>query len=510
MYMLKKAQFHIHAIMLVVAFSSTLSLAQVSSLSKGYQRYLNTGLDLKTVVHIPLISGQFQDAIWYQSGFTSMNLHKYVYEQWLGDGVVRLPQAPNAIPFSNWIYDADNDVVVINPAYMPYLRELQYADEQEITEANLPAIASAVATLKSRYPNALIYTNQGVSASGWSVSNGITPTVLKNYQAAVQPDMLSFTEYPFRWQGTGYPAQDYEGGSPTSMYVHMEMYRKAGLAGNDGTGNTPIPVSMYVQTFADTSLNGRLPTESEFRLQQFAAWAFGMRAIDTWVYIRTEDDEGLFFEGRTQTPTAAFYQYAELNRQSSNLGPALVKLISSDVRMSMGQHKNTSNVTVTNTLPSGMTAWNSTADEFLKQVTATNMGTLNDGLKGDVIVGFLNPLDASLVEPGAEDDTYFMVVNGLTDENGSAAACSQMIRLDFDFADSGITQLLRLSRLTGLVETVELISDGGSLYHLNLLLEGGTGDLFKYDTGTAFVPEPATIALLGGGIVTLMSRRRKA
>ena len=63
----------------------------------------------------------------------------------------------------------------------------------------------------------------------------------------------------------------------------------------------------------------------------------------------------------------------------------------------------------------------------------------------------------------------------------------QQIRVDFDFTSSGIDSLQRLNRLTGEVETVALIHDGGTKYHLDLELDGGTGDLFKFDDGQPFI-----------------------
>lgn len=70
---------------------------------------------------------------------------------------------------------------------------------------------------------------------------------------------------------------------------------------------------------------------------------------------------------------------------------------------------------------------------------------------------------------------------------GTPAQTIQSIRIDFDFGSSGITSLQRLSRDTCFVETVNLTSDGRSLYHLDLVLDGGAGDLFKFNNGGTFV-----------------------
>ena len=194
-------------------------------------------------------------------------------------------------------------------------------------------------------------------------------------------------------------------------------------------------------------------------------------------------------EDSTDNPTPQFYQVAETNRQSLNLGPGLVRLISTDARMKMGQHVEGS-VTVDNDLPEGVSRWNSDADPYITSITATNIGSKNNGLPGDVIMGYFEPLDASFTTLGFQDDMYFMVVNGLSDINGSAADCEQLIHIEFDFGTSGIDSLERLSRDTGLVEPVTLTHDSGSLYYLDLVLEGGTGDLFKFNNGGDFVSGP--------------------
>ena len=181
--------------------------------------------------------------------------------------------------------------------------------------------------------------------------------------------------------------------------------------------------------------------------------------------------------------------------------------------MKMGSH----GTGVTNTLPYGVSAFDATTDPYLTGVTATNLGTYNNSQPGDVLYGAYKPLDSSLVAKGCENDKYFMIVNGLSDGVGDAADCAQLIQLTFDFGDSGIDSLLRLSRDTGLVEKIALTQVTGSLYTLDLTLDGGTGDLFKYNTGSAFigtsvVPEPSvavmTITALLGLMVCVWQKRK--
>ena len=76
---------------------------------------------------------------------------------------------------------------------------------------------------------------------------------------------------------------------------------------------------------------------------------------------------------------------------------------------------------------------------------------------------------------------------------------------------SGLLQ--RLNRDTGDVELVPLDHVSGSVFRLELLLDGGTGDLFKFNTGAPFiVPEPsalltAAVALMAFLVVVARSRK---
>ena len=228
------------------------------------------------------------------------------------------------------------------------------------------------------------------------------------------------------------------------------------------------------------------------RLNHFAALAFGVKILSAFTYERPPTSGGvepvLFRGTSTGHPTPLFYQTAEMNRQIRNIGPVLLRLMSTEVRMIMGQYKE-GNDTADIPLPPGTRRWSPSADPYITSITATNLGSTNNSLPGDLIVGYFKPLAPS--SPAEEDDIYFLVVNGLSDIDSLAADTKQRIHMEFDFGTSDIKSLQRFSRNTGLGETVTLATDGGSLRHLDLILEGGTGDLFKFtetEMGSPLLP----------------------
>ena len=154
---------------------------------------------------------------------------------------------------------------------------------------------------------------------------------------------------------------------------------------------------------------------------------------------------------------------------------------------------------VNNDPPYNVPAWSTLADPYITGISVTNPGNYNTYTKddlfsswtvrlpGDVVVGFLKPLHESFDGPNFSNQEYFMIVNSLCPSVGTAYEARQQVRLTFNFGSSGITSLQRMRRSDGLVETVPLVSDGNNVYHLDLILDGGTGDLFKYNTGAPFV-----------------------
>lgn len=278
-------------------------------------------------------------------------------------------------------------------------------------------------------------------------------------------------------------------------YLALQRTRQAALAGHAGSGRQPIPFGMYTQNTV-IPRNDHVASASETRFQYFSALAFGCKSIAAFTYardVRIDKLESYMFRGANTPdtpndtdPLPLFAEFAECNRQTLNLAPALVRLLSTDVRVVRAR------------IPDGelnpfedtrVPDWDADADPYITSIAATNSGSLNKGQPGDVVVGYFKPL----LDPSTGDsELYFMIVNGLTHPSGSTADTAQTIVLTFDFKTSGISSLQRLSRNTGKIELIDSAAQGwthkrGSTYELKLTLPGETGDLFKLKAASQFI-----------------------
>ena len=458
----------VFAWVMIIGSTSLLALGGVEDLDRGHRLFLEKGIQLHGLVY-DIVWDTTCKNLFDEAGFTTVHFGQGVYV----DG----SSVPNTYQWAQWSFDPNG--------YHPYtsmLATASHSDEQDITNPHwLTFYADWHAQMRTNYPHVISAVHQGGNP-------GIT--ALQNYANVVQPDMVMFDHYVFDSGGT-------EGGSPTTLYNTMGTYRAVGLGGHDGTGTIPIPYSMWYQSYRPF---GYVLSESELALQYYAAWAYGYKMLSAFTFSEldnlTDVTGSVFFDGPPtyENRTALYFAVQKLNNQTHNLGPALLRLLSTDIRFVRGQHKEGPSVPLDNNLPNYAQDWDSQADPYITNISATNLGGKNAGLRGDVLVGYYNVLDEEFDGP-SEDEIYFMITNGLTDSDGSSLDTEQMIRLDFDFSSSGISQLQRLDRSSGEVMHVPLEHDGSSQYHLNWNLLGGEGDLFKFDTGAPFVG-----ALLSGDV----------
>jgi autotransporter-associated beta strand protein len=306
-----------------------------------------------------------------------------------------------------------------------------------------------------------------------------------NFIGSANPDALSWDAYPFGTTGV----------YPYNWLGKAQIYRRAALGSYIGaSGNAARPYGLYLQTY-HAGDGARDPSDLEMRWQQFTAWTMGYTFVDTF---SIGGGTSLFNGGNMGSPTQPRYdQFAETARQGKNLGPALTKLISYGYGpdIALGRNSDGSARQPPIDWPQFSRSHAPQNQQYLTAVSAQNLGTKNGGQPGDVYIGYFNPLLASYGDPAGT--AYFMVTNALgadlQDPSLLVTDCTQRITLDFDFGASAINSLERMRRSDGLVEVVPLTHLSGSQYRLTFDLEGGTGDLFKYNDGTPFIGGQAPI-----------------
>jgi hypothetical protein len=383
---------------------------------------------------------------------------------------------------------------------MPYLAGfvgMRYGDEpadivaHPAGPATLPAVAPAQATARqadmfsayrewnARYPDAMAYTNC-YGTPGFPPG---TLADLTSYMRNTRPDMIMFDYYP----AYSFPERD-----RANWYSVMQRYRTAGLQGNDGTSSSPIPYAQWLCLFRSDYADP-LPSESFVRLQQFASWVFGFTFVEAFPYDSFSNvRSAIFSSDGDASPTPVFAYVAEANRQSRNLGPALVRLLSTGIYMKPGSGRSVSGTELVQWAPHS-----GNSGKYVDHLTAiapyTNsvpQGGVADPSYDDVLVGYFKPLLPTNPACSFVDGLHFMIVNGATGTptacnapGDSAAKSTQWYHLTFDFSGSPFDSLVRLSRETGRVELVTLTHYGNAqdkTYFLDLNLPGGTGDLFAF------------------------------
>jgi hypothetical protein len=428
---------------------------------------------------------------------------------------------------------------------MSNLVGLSLADEQNLNDTGIRDAAVQWfnnATANPAYANTLLYTN--------SFGGQVNDTALIDFTSRAHPDMMSFDTYPFKAQyvagGTGDP-KDYTPipgyATITPFYGELRRYRDISKAFN-------IPFSAYMQTFSSVQDYDqtvyRNPSPSELRLNNNAAIAFGAKQLVGFTY--NTGASSLFVNdhhGGGDSQRAALYdEQKQINQRIANWGDALVRLTpindwssepgsgttpgtTTNTLFIRGKHYDAgSNTDVLSAIPvnfvpnggngnAGFTQWQSNRnDPYLRGWTVTNQGTKNIDpntgakLPGDVILSWFKVLDESFDGP-ASNEIYFILVNGLTDPTGSAADCTQTIRLNFLSSMPGIQML---DPDSGSVININVPVDQATGRKLwDVTLAGGDAALFKFNDGAPFVgvPEPSTsVSLLA--IALLATRRRRS
>jgi hypothetical protein len=484
-----------------------------AQLSKGYQILLNRGLQLQGLVQW---ADYFHLDTYSNANYTSIN--------WGWGAIPDSMDATSGEPWSRWASDTGSMPPQSGEApYLNQLVALQLGDEWDLNSDSVrDSLVSWFNSVQSNWPNTILYHNN------WA--GQVLDPQLNDFIARAQPDMLFFDGYP--WQSdysTGTPL----GGPPTNWYSELRRYRAWGMSYN-------IPFGAYRQTFHaiqdyNTTIY-RNPSPSELRLQTSVALAFNAKFLTDFVY--NSGATSLFdilpngYSGDLYT-NALYLEQMDANRRGLNLGKALMCLKpvyemhnSADVNpppgpasaypsfidgtvsgiMIMRGRIMSGGVTNATALPNSFfnspasagnpanptsliySWWESAKNDpyFTGWGVTNKAGIKNNGLPGDAFVAWFRPLDESFDGPNYTNEVYFLVVNGLTDTNGSAADCMQEIHMDFSFGSSGLTSVVMLDPETGLLQT-NTLPTVSTKRRLTLDLNGGDAALFKFADGAPFV-----------------------
>ncbi len=479
-----RAQTLAAALAITVLFPGAVSQAQVG---KANQILINRGLQVEGLVatydtfHLDTYSNaNYSAVIWLWDSPRSY------------DVMSQLGSAPG-FPWARWVAnETDMPPLGGESGYLSQLVNLQLADEWNLNDDTIRTRAVDWFTaVRNNWPNTIL------SANNWG--GQISDGNLIDFVSRAQPDMICFDSYP--WKSVyDTSAPDHIGaplnGPPTTWYSHLRIYRDISRAFG-------IPFGSYVQTFHSVEewwpYNVyRNPSPSELRLNHFGALAFNSKMLIDFVY--NNGASSLFDPpGGDSNPNALYYEKADCARRARNFGKALVRLKPVDE----GTPQWTTSVVFVrgrdssgtlNSIPINFYAGPGGAnlntdwvadrnDPYLRGWVVTNTGTMNNSYPGDVVISWFKPLDESFDGAGYTNEVYFMVVNGLTDVNGSAADCAQEIKLNFLDTFSAVELL---DPLTGLAQ-VQVLPVVSTRRQLVLHLNGGDAALFKIADGAPFV-----------------------
>ena len=338
---------------------------------------------------------------------------------------------------------------------------------------------------------------------------------LQTYLAQAEPDVITYDTYPF-----GSPSPYPQGNRP-DILDGINSYRQLAQGGVDGSGREPIAFGLYTEGYKGGSGYTYVPSESEIMFNHHSIWTMGGK----WaVMFRWEKGASTFLFYRADgSHTPQFSQFGTALHQSQLLSPYLVRLQNRDIRVDLGQHKDTTGSATPNAQPATVQLWDSYASPYVSSITVKNTGGGNGGLRGDAVLSTFVPLpipsgttpqplaaaDAAILsEPNTK---YLMVLNGLIAPNsnggfdavdGFAADCRQRFTLDLPRIADRPSQVRAVDLKTGHLVTLPSTARGASGDTVHLELDGGTSTLICVRTGGPTVDQGPNLDLAAAQPVT--------
>src|SRR5687768_3538901 len=494
----------------VLAVLACIPLTASAEIGKGHRILIERGFQVQGMVT--------KDDVFHIDTYKNAN---YTTVNWLWESQFSQLGTETSFPWARWVGNETSMPAGEEIARAGSMVALQLGDEWNLNDSALRDRAvNWFNDIRASYPNTILYMN--------NFGGQVNDAALGDFITRAKPDMLSFDTYPYKSDYVTRQPNAPTYGSPTTWYGDLRRYRVYAM-------NHKLPLAVYRQTFHavqdwDATVY-RDPSPSEMNLNTFGAMAFGATTFIDFTY-NTGASSLFTTPGGDTNPTPAYAQQAQINRNARNIGKAMVHLIGLNDQPDGGQHtldimfhrgKTGAGTTDVTPLPIGFapddgapntfSEWVADRnDPYMRGWVVTNLGTKNAGLRGDVIVSWFKPIDASLDNPADLDDQlYFMLTNGFTGPDGTAADYRQRITVNF-LSSVGPT-LQYIDPVTGEVRLWDLPFAPTTQTRRQLIVEldGGEGMLFKFDPSTSFihqVPEPASLSLLALAALALRRRAR--
>ena len=294
-----------------------------------------------------------------------------------------------------------------------------------------------------------------------------------------KPDIFSFDHYPLLADGT-----------TDEHYLYNVMW------GRQTAQRHKLPYWMWLQSYGVQSDNPnaryskRVPDEADIRFLTFSLLAHGGTGIQFFIYYgygegppstatNMVDDLDVVRPGREPAAnhhyertviSRSWFAVRDVAPEVQTLARALLNLRSKNPVAYAGNG----------------TLWDRDAPGYrLKPAVPFRLGAFQ-GHGAFKSVEVVQGKDMGLLVGFFDDkagEEYFMVVNLVHGLNMSKMDGARMVRLTFD---AKVDQIERLNRLTGLVETLRTRKGEADTRVLDIQIEGGTGDLFKWSNGRSW------------------------
>ena len=386
------------------------------------------------------------------------------------DLIWSIAKAPNNVNAVGGLPTGEEWLTAEQQAYAETLIAACFGDEQGYSSEQAKVLAQWYADMRTRHPDVLLHSNQ--YAGQWSRAQ------YKEYMRVAKPDMLTMDSYYFDRIGS---IRDCDVGKVVADAINT--VRLPAIAGYDGSGREPIPFGQYLlgyKTGENSAGTGEYEiTQSQKNLVANLTVTMGGKWLNLFRIIYAPSMFLLFDENGQ--PTRHFEEYAAINKQIMTLSDQLVKLQTTDVQVVPGEHM-LWKFPLANGLPKTVNPFCANKDFHLADIAVKNEGAQNNGLPGDVYIGYFATLPGVTFESGKARQ-YFIVCSALTsgngllpaEQHGSAAETAQTITLTAADVPVGKT-LYAVSGETGAGSAVSLANNTHSF-----TLGGGEMQVFYWE-----------------------------